>query len=204
MKRILLLIITVLAWFAVLTQLVLMIQNRVADMGETIIRFFSFFTILTNLLVAVYFLYQLLKTNPARNSIFNHRSFLTAVTVYITLVGLVYQIALRNTWHPTGMQMIVDELLHSVIPVLVIIYWIKVQDKTQLFWKDLPRFLLYPTLYLSFILLRGQFSGFYPYPFVNVTEIGWTNILINVVVLCCTILVISSLFIGLGKAVVKK
>ncbi len=44
-----------LGWFAVLVQFVLMIQNRQAGVGETIVRFFSFFTILTNSLVAAYF-----------------------------------------------------------------------------------------------------------------------------------------------------
>lgn len=35
-----------LAWFAVITQFILMIQNREANISETIIRFFSFFTLL--------------------------------------------------------------------------------------------------------------------------------------------------------------
>ncbi|MFZ5976285.1 MULTISPECIES: Pr6Pr family membrane protein [unclassified Hydrotalea] len=32
--------------------------------------------------------------------------------------------------------------------------------------------LIYPLLYLVYILIRGSFSGFYPYPFVNVLQIG--------------------------------
>ena len=45
----------ILCWFSIIGQFVLLLQNRQADVFETIIRFFSFFTILTNLLVAIYF-----------------------------------------------------------------------------------------------------------------------------------------------------
>jgi hypothetical protein len=43
------------SWLAEILQLYLIIVNRTASIPETIIRFFSFFTILTNILVAVCF-----------------------------------------------------------------------------------------------------------------------------------------------------
>ena len=42
-------------WFAVGLQFYLVIVNRVESLPETMIRFFSYFTILTNILVALYF-----------------------------------------------------------------------------------------------------------------------------------------------------
>ena len=54
-----------LAWFAVIAQFVLMIQNRHHDVTETITRYFSFFTILTNILVALFFTAKLLKLKKA-------------------------------------------------------------------------------------------------------------------------------------------
>ena len=54
-------VIVVIGWFALLAQLYLIIQNRVVSVGETIIRYFSFFTILTNLIVAVCVTVLLLK-----------------------------------------------------------------------------------------------------------------------------------------------
>jgi hypothetical protein len=47
----------------VLAPFYLMIENRAAPMPEAIIRFFSFFTILTNSFVAVYFTMQSLQKN---------------------------------------------------------------------------------------------------------------------------------------------
>ncbi len=55
MKRNLALIFALIGWFAIIAQFGLMIENRVSSIPETIIRFFSFFTIITNTLVAIYF-----------------------------------------------------------------------------------------------------------------------------------------------------
>ncbi len=49
----LLAILALFGWFALLSQFYLIIEGRVVPVPETIIRYFSFFTILTNLLVAV-------------------------------------------------------------------------------------------------------------------------------------------------------
>src|ERR1700722_13215816 len=95
---------TIIVWFSVIAQLILMLQNRATDIPETIIRFFSYFTILTNTLVALYF------TAICFNlSITNRPGLLTAITSYIFIVGIVYQIVLRHLWQPAGIQLIVDE-----------------------------------------------------------------------------------------------
>lgn len=185
--------IAIITWFAVIAQFMLMIQNRVESVPETIIRFFSFFTILTNTLVAVYFTLQLFsKKEPKSGS-------LTAVTLYITIVGLVYQIVLRPIWNPEGMQMIVDELLHSIVPVCVLIYWMLFANKRAIKWNQIPKWLIYPLIYFVFILVRGNFSNFYPYPFVNVDELGMSTVLVNSVILMIVFIVIATILVGLGK-----
>lgn len=104
----------VLVWFAVFLQLYLIVINRTASVTETIIRFLSYFTILTNILVALFFTAHIM---PGKRSMFWFFSrSATAITVYITVVGLVYQVLLRRLWSPTGLQWVADELLHSVVP----------------------------------------------------------------------------------------
>ncbi len=180
-------------WFAVIAQFVIMIQNRVESVPETIIRFFSFFTILTNTLVAVYFTLQLFSKKEPKSG------GLTAVTLYITIVGLVYQIVLRPIWNPEGMQMFVDELLHSIVPVCVLIYWMLFENKRTVKWNQIPKWLIYPLIYLVFILIRGNLSNFYPYPFVNVYELGMSTVLLNSVILMVVFIVIATILLGLGK-----
>lgn len=204
MKKNLSLLFALIGWFAVLTQFYLMMDNRVASVAETIIRFFSFFTILTNSLVAVYFTYQYSTGSSSIKSFFDKAGVLTAICLYITIVGLVYQIVLRHIWEPTGMQMLVDELLHSVIPILTIFYWFRYENKREIQWGHLPYILIYPLIYLVYILVRGSFSGFYPYPFVNVTELGLNTVLFNSGILLIVFVVMAAALIGLGKLIHRK
>lgn len=115
--KIIALIGALLGWFAIITQFYLMMTNRLVGVPETTLRFFDFFTINTNIIVALCFTYIFLG-NGSRSKFFSKASTITAITVYITIVGIVYNVVLRSTWNPEGMQKIVDELLHSVIPVL--------------------------------------------------------------------------------------
>jgi hypothetical protein len=46
----------------------------------------------------------------------------------ILIVGLVYQVVL-GIWNPTGLQYIVDELLHTVIPLFMLGYWFLPQKR---------------------------------------------------------------------------
>lgn len=199
MRKALNILVAVTGWFAIIAQFILMHENRTTSIPEMVVRFFSFFTILTNILVASYFTSQIISSKGKTENLFSKTGSLTAITVYITVVGLVYQIALRHLWKPTGLQMIVDELLHTIIPTITIIYWLLYEQKAELKWKIIPKFLLYPLFYLAFILVRGQLSGFYPYPFINVSVLGWSQTFINSIVLFGVFLVLSSFFVGIGK-----
>lgn len=193
-----------LGWFAVIAQFILMFQNRQTDISEMIIRFFSFFTILTNILVALYFTAAALKLKTIPFKWLVSKGSLTAITAFILIVGLVYQLVLRDVWQPTGLQRIVDELLHTLIPLYVLIYWFFNINKNDLELKPIFRWLLYPVIFMIFILFRGHFSGFYPYPFLNVVDIGYAETLINIVIIFAAALVMLTILILIGKAIVKK
>jgi hypothetical protein len=166
-------------WFAVIAQYFLMVDNRVAGIGETTVRFFSFFTILTNTLVAIYFTVVSLNLKKKALNFFYRPSTLTAIAMYIMVVGLVYQFVLRHIWQPQGMQRVVDELLHTFIPSFVFLYWILDKRKSEISYKALTAWLIYPFCYIVFILIRGYASGFYPYPFVHVANLGIEKVLTN-------------------------
>lgn len=195
MKRKIEIIGSCITWFAVMTQFVLMILNRQTDIPETIIRFFSFFTILTNTLVALYFTNKITKNL----SIFKKRGALTAITSFILIVGLVYQIILRATWNPTGLQLIVDELLHTLIPFYMLIYWLLYAESSNFKLKPILPWLAYPIIYIVCIMLRGEFSGFYPYPFLNVSKIGFQQSIINISIILIVSLILMSFLIFVGK-----
>ncbi len=188
-----------LGWLAIIGQFILMMQNRQAHIAETIIRFFSFFTILTNILVVLYFTSRISVFKENYISNLSNKGNLTALTAFILVVGLVYQIILRGTWQPTGLQKIIDELLHSVIPLFVLLYWLKFANKTDLIFKNIKIWFWYPIGYFLYIIIRGHFSNFYPYPFVNVTEMGYPQVLINSVIVSLFFLFIMGTLIFIGN-----
>lgn len=184
-------------WFAVIAQYVLMLNNSAITVGEATLRFFGYFTILTNIMAAGYF------TAALFNASFTKRAgLLSAITVYIIIVGLVYQVALRHIWDPQGLQKWVDELLHSVIPFGVLIYW-SLFEKKGLRHAQIFSWSIYPLAYLLFTLIRGSISGFYPYPFINVGEIGMRQTLINALIILTLFMTISFLFIFVNRKLRK-
>ncbi len=200
MKMIVEVLLALIAWFALVAQYFLMLDNRVAAIGETTVRFFSFFTILTNTLVAVYFSVVSLSLKKKAINFFYWPSTLTAITIYIMVVGLVYQFVLRHIWQPQGMQMVVDELLHTFVPSFVFVYWIFDKRKSEVSYRSLPAWLIYPFCYLVFILVRGYASGFYPYPFVHVAELGIEKVLTNSFLLLLVFAGLSIVFIFIARA----
>jgi len=191
---------TALGWFAIIFQFYLIIVNRIASIPETIIRFFNFFTILTNILVALCFTFLLLKPGSKWGRFFARPTVLTALTAYIAVVGIIYNVILRFLWSPQGLQLIVDELLHTVIPIWFILYWFIFVPKETLKWNILP-WLIYPLIYCVYSLIRGAIFEFYPYPFIDVSVLGYNKVFINIVALVIVFLVTSLLLVGISKLI---
>ena len=199
-----LLLIAVLGWFALIAQFYLMINSKVNPLGETIIRFFSYFTIDTNLLVALCCSIHLLAPRSAAGRFFSRQPTQAAIAIYIMIVGIVYNIILRQIWNPQGLQLVVDELLHLIIPILFFLYWLIFVPKDSLEWKYAFNWMLYPSIYGTFALLRGNASGFYPYPFIDMSILGLNKTLINVAGFVFIFLLAGLLFIAIGKWMSKK
>ncbi len=186
-------------WITIILQFILMLQNSENSVSETIIRFFSYYTILTNILVACCFTAAALKGEGDKQSFFTKPGVLAATLVYITIVGAVYNLVLRKLWTPTGLQYLVDESLHTVIPLLYIAFWLIVAVKDGLNWRSIFAWLIYPLGYFLFILIRGTISGFYPYPFIDVVELGWNKVIANSLFITGAFIILSLFIIMISK-----
>ena len=200
-KRILALIFALQVWFSVIGQYVLSISNTELSIGEQSIRFFSYFTLLTNGLLGLFFTNQAFFVSGKRISLMEKSGFQTALVVYISIVGLVYHLALRQLWNPEGFQMIVDQLLHTFNPIVLILFWFLFEKKEAVKWSYIPKWLIYPLVYLIAILIRGCFSGFYPYPFVNVEKIGIWQVLLNSLFLTLGFVFFSAFYVLIAKRI---
>jgi hypothetical protein len=131
-----------------------------------------FFTVITNLLVAVTMTAVAI---GRRVSPF----VLGGLTLAILLVGAVYMTLLRGLMELSGGALLADMLLHKVSPVAMALWWLLFAPKKALKWNAALQWAAYPLGYFAYALARGHFDGRYPYPFIDVGRLGWAQTLIN-------------------------
>ena len=102
---------------------------------------------------------------------------------YIAIVGIIYRLLLRQLWNPQGLQWVADAILHDVIPVGYVVYWLVFGPRTGLRWKDAVIWSGSPRPYLVYVLARGAVSGLYPYPFMDVKVLGYGGVMAHAAVL---------------------
>ena len=194
--------IAIVAWLALILQLNINIKNTETN-GLTLLvatwNFFSYFTVLTNLLIALCLSFILLSPSSSPGRFFSKPTTIAAIALYIFIVGLTYNTILRFIWEPKGLQRWVDEALHVVIPLLFVIYWLLFVPTGTLKWTHPFRWLIYPGVYLVYALLRGEYSGFHAYPFINTAELGYNRVLLNSGGLMLVFIIAGFLFVGIDK-----
>ncbi|HMH22866.1 MAG TPA: Pr6Pr family membrane protein [Puia sp.] len=200
-KQVWLAILAISAWFALIAQFYIIVHSAAAELPELITRYFTFFTILTNILVSIYCTVMLLSPGSRLGRFFSRLTTVTAITFYIVIVGATYNIILRSLWNPQGLQRLVDELLHSVVPLLFLLYWLIFIPKAGLQWKNIFPWMAYPLIYIIVILIRGSFSGWYPYPFLDVTALGLSKVLLHSVLFTAVFFILALLFVGVAKKI---
>jgi hypothetical protein len=181
-----------LGWFGLSVQLCFNVQDALVKnlpVAGHLIDYFSFFTIETNLLVAL--VLTICCTRPRAAQFLTTPSVKSALVVYIIIVGVVYAVLLRNLWHPHGLQLLADVVLHDVIPFLYPFYWLAFLPKGSLRWSDPSWWLVYPVLYFLYSMLRGAAYGIYLYPFFDVAQLGFARVSMNAFALL-------AFFFGLG------
>ncbi len=149
-----------------------------SPIGSTVV-FFSYFTILTNVLVA------LAMTAPALSPASRLARWTTtegvraAIAMYAAVVGVIYHLFLHATWDPRGLALVANIGLHYVMPVAMVLDWLVFVPKGRLRWIDPAKWLAFPLIYGAWTLVHGAMIGWYPYWFIDVEVLGWGPALIN-------------------------
>ena len=187
-----------LGWAGLGIQLYLIFIARLsveASLLGGLVSFFSYFTVLTNTLVATVLTCAVTPRESAARRWFLQPWVSSGVTVSIVVVGLAYSLLMRHLWHPEGWQFIADELLHDVMPLVFLGYWWFCVPKGTLRLWHLPVWLIYPLVYFAYALLRGNLLGAYAYPFIDVAVLGYPQVFINAGGILAG-------FVGIGLAVI--
>lgn len=201
-KKIVMWTIAIIAWFALFAQFYLILQStRQTGFStfKTIVNFFSYFTILSNLLVAVCLTSSLLSPTSKSGSFFSKAKVQSAIALYIFIVGLVYNLVLRGIFTVTGLDWVVDNLLHVVVPVLFVLYWFIYTARGVLQWKNIFPWLFFPVFYLIYSLIRGTVTGWYAYPFIHAANLGYRKVVINCFFVAFAFFGVGLLFIMINR-----
>ncbi len=201
-RRLTMAFIALTAWFALILQLYILLKNGPVSGNsslESVINFLSYFTILSNLLVAISLSAVLLLPNSFAGRYFYKAKTQTAIAVYIFIVGLVYNLVLRAIWSPSGWQLLADNLLHVLVPLSYVLYWFIFTPRKTLDWKDILPWLGFPALYLGYSLIRGAVTGWYPYPFVHAGQLGYVKVAVNSLLVLLAFVLVGLGMIGINR-----
>lgn len=159
------------------------------------LRFFSYFTILTNMLVAASALGIALGRGRWAEMAMRP-AWRTAVTLDILVVALIYHLLLRNVTLPGAIGWTANVLVHQLSPAAWILSWVAFpphgSGESGAIERTAPlRWLLYPLGFGAWTLVHGAIGGWYPYPFMDVARFGYPAVLRNMAM-------IALLFAALG------
>jgi hypothetical protein len=171
---------------------------------QAVWRFLIYFTVLCNIFVALCLSFLLLNSVSSIGHFFTRPSVIAAAALYIFIVGIVYNTVLRGLIQPTGRDRLADELLHVIVPILFVLYWLFLAPKSSLQWKHTFQWLIFPGLYLIYALIRGNIEKFYPYPFIDVNKHGHGTVLLNSVIIMIVLIALGLLFVAIGKKLGKQ
>lgn len=190
------LIIAVIAWLSILSQLYLTPLNAV--------EYFSYFTSLSNLLIAASLTCSVLAPSSGLGMFFSKLSVQSAIALYIIIVCLVYNVALRGIWVLTGWEYFWDNMVHVTNLILYVVYWFFFRTAGTLKWKDGLSWMIFPFLYLVYCLIRGAFIKWYPYPFLNAAKLGYAKVFLNISIMLAVFLAGGWILIGITRSILSK
>lgn len=159
-----------------------------------IIFYYSFFTVLSNIMLALSCLILTFKPNCS-NLLFNVIRLNGLVGVLITMI--VYNLMLRGIHRPpTVLLQFANESLHVVIPLLGLISWLIYGPFYRMQFKVIVYAFLTLLTYGVYIFMRGYYTNLYPYPFINVNRVGYENAFIAVIAIAvlfiCLVLLLKA------------
>ena len=153
----------------------------------------GYFTVLTNVLVAghmcaVSFGWRISASRAA------------GLLISICVVGIIYHLVLAALWNPVGLAWWANQGLHTVVPMAFAAWWLAFAEKS-ISLRCVPEWLIWPLVYGVYAIVRGTFTGFWPYPFLDVGRLGGAQVAMNLAGLLFGFAVLGLMVLGVAKSV---
>lgn len=141
----------------------------------SVVDFFSYFTIESNVLAACVLLACGLRPGvPGR--------LRGAATLYMVITAIVYATLL--TGENVGLsQPWINGVLHRWMPLIMLADWLLIPPAPAVRARAAMTWLAFPALYGTYSLIHGAITGWYPYPFLSPVHSGYGRVALTVVIL---------------------
>lgn len=172
-----------------------------AGAGARVLDTFSYFTIWSNVAVAVSV--TLLLARPLRPTLVRRVLRLDGLLM-ITVTAIVYQLLLAPTAVVTGWSRLTDPILHVVTPLLTLLVWLVWGPRGWVTGRLVPLALVVPLLWIGWMLARGAVIDAYPYDFVNVVDRGYGPVFITLAMILLFGFLVAAVLWGVDVALRRR
>jgi len=154
-------------------------DNPLRDESATIVNFFSYFTIDSNILAVVVLLIGAWRLARRLDDSPAYALLRAGAVTYMAITGTVYNLLLRNVELVEGLgQAWSNEIVHVVGPVVMVVDWLFAPGRRRLEWRHVGVLLAFPVVWTAYTMIRGPHvddpvlgaDSWYPYPFLNPDE----------------------------------
>jgi hypothetical protein len=184
-------------FFGLLTLVAIGIQLTIyIRAGLSTVNYFSRFTNLSNLLAAVVLISEALSLIKYREPTALDDIIRGISVVCMVLVSIIYSVLFRLS---LGHQF-PWAITYYIMPVVVLLDWLYQPPQSRPATKQIFYWLIFPLLYLGYLIFRGKITGFYPYPFFNTDEMGgYGGVALYCVAILAVFLFVNWLLLTLGN-----
>jgi len=112
-----------------------------------------------------------------------------AAVIYMTITGAVFVLLLSGSASSVPWA---NAVVHYVMPIVIVLDWLIDPPRARIVWSRTWRWLIFPVVYFVYTLVRGAITGWYPYPFFNVTSKGYARVLADGVGILIAMIVVGA------------
>jgi len=178
--------------FAIGVQLVTLANDGHLDL----VNYFSYFTILSNLIGATLLLVGVVRWRTPRSDRIDRLR--GGAVVYLMVTFIVFALLLADTDVDLSIPW-VNSVLHEIIPIVIVIDWLIDPPTARLTNRQGLLWLSFPAAWIVYALVRGAIVGRYPYPFLDPANGGYGTVAVYVVMILLLMLAMCAAVVAIGN-----
>lgn len=175
--------------------------DRVIDAHVNIVNYFSFFTILSNIGAFIVLLSGAWPSALTRHPAWEYVR--GAVTVYMVITGIVYNLLLAQ--YEVDVPAWVNDLEHRILPIAMMMDWLLIPPRAGLIKKAKAMWwLVFPVIYLVYSEVRGARVHWYPYPFLDPHPHGVVRVVLYAIGIAAAFMLVSLAVAWTGEVLARR